>query len=109
MKLKRKLLNHDHSNKYIATPEINMLTSENFAAISKQANLASKSNIADFVKMTYFDNKLLGFNKRTNSNKTKHFLSENELKILQTFDSSFCICQNYFNNDGAQLYILINL
>ena len=41
MKLKRKLLiSHD---KYITTPVLNKLTSENFAARLKQANLVIKA------------------------------------------------------------------
>ena len=36
--------------------------------------------IANFVNKTDLDNKLLGFNKRINSNKTKHLLVENEFK-----------------------------
>ena len=46
-------------------------------------------------------------NKKFTSNKTKHLLVENELKKLQTFDSSLFIGQSYFNNDGAQLKYLI--
>ena len=40
---------HDH-NKYITTQEFNKLTSENFSASLAQANLASKNDIANFVK-----------------------------------------------------------
>ena len=36
----------------------------------------------DLVKKTDFDNKLLGFNKRINSNKTKYVFIENELNEL---------------------------
>ena len=46
---------HDH-DKYITTGEFNK--SENFTARIKQANLASKNDIANFVKKTDFDNKL---------------------------------------------------
>ena len=53
-----KIADHDHSNKYITTPEFNKLTAENFAARLKQTNLASKSYIADFAIKTDFDNKL---------------------------------------------------
>ena len=49
-----KITDHDH-DKYITTPEFNKLTLENFAARLAQANLASKSDIADFVKKTDFD------------------------------------------------------
>ena len=43
--IEKKITDHDH-DKYITTPEFNKLTSENFAARLKQANLASKSDIA---------------------------------------------------------------
>ena len=75
---------------------------KNFAARIKQANLASKNGIANFVKKTYFDEKIKKLNEKINSNKKKHVLVENELKKLQTLDSSLFIGKSYFNNDGAQ-------
>ena len=51
------MLDHVH-DKYITTQEFNKLTVENFAARLKQANLASKNDIADFIKQTDFDKKL---------------------------------------------------
>ena len=50
-------IGHDH-DKYITTKEFNKLTSENFTARLKQANLPSKNDIANFVRTTDFDNKL---------------------------------------------------
>ena len=50
----------DHS-KY-TTQEYNKLTAEDFAARLKQANLVSKTD---------FDNKLISFNRKSTSNKTK--------------------------------------
>ena len=47
---------HDH-DKYITTQKINKLISENFTAKLKQANLASKNDIVNFVNRTYFNNK----------------------------------------------------
>ena len=52
----------DHS-KYITNKKFNKLTAENFAAILKQANLVSKTD---------FDNKLISFNRKNTSNKTKY-------------------------------------
>ena len=52
--IKRTLTDHNH-DKYITTPEFNKLTAESFAARLKQANLASKSDIANFVNKTDFD------------------------------------------------------
>ena len=40
-------INHDH-DKYITTQEFNKLTLENFTASLKRANLARKSDIANF-------------------------------------------------------------
>ena len=52
MKLKIKY-DLDH-NKYIATPELNKSTAENFAARFAQTNLASKSDISNFVRKDTF-------------------------------------------------------
>ena len=51
------------NSKYISAQEFNNLTVENFAAILKQADLVNKTD---------FDNKLISFNERITSNKTKH-------------------------------------
>ena len=77
MKLKKKQLDHDYA-KYITTQESNTLSAENFTATLKQANLATKAHIADFVKETDFNNKLKNLNKNVTSNKTKHSLVKNE-------------------------------
>ena len=100
MILKRKLL-------IITTPEFVKLIAENFAAKLRQANLGSKSDISYFVKKTDFDDKLKKLNKKYISNKTKHVLVKNKLKILQTFESSLFLGQSYFNNDGAQCYLIV--
>ena len=58
MKLKKKITtDHDH-DKYITTQEFNKLISETFTARLAQPNLARKSDIANFVKKTGFDDKL---------------------------------------------------
>ena len=72
------IIDHDDSNKYITTLGFNKLTAENFAATLKQANLASKSGIADFINKADFDNKLKNLNKKITLNKTKHVPDENE-------------------------------
>ena len=50
--------------------------------------------------------RLKDLSKKVTSNKTKHWLAENEFKELQTFDSSLFIGQRYFNNHGAQLFLI---
>ena len=96
VKLKRKLL-------IMITMNIPIL--QNLISLA-QANLPSKRDIANFVKKTDFDDKLKTLNKKITSNKTKHLLVQNEFKKLQTFDSSLFIAKIYFNNDGAQLYLI---
>ena len=49
--------------KYITIPEFNKLTTENFAGRLKQANLVNKTD---------FHNKLISFNSKITSNKTKY-------------------------------------
>ena len=70
---------HDH-DKYITTQEFNKLTSENFTARLKQANLASKGDIANFVKKTDFDNKL----KDVTSNKNELNSLSKKVKAIST-------------------------
>ena len=85
MKLKR-ITDHDH-NKYITTPEFNKLTSENFAARLKQANVVTK---------TEFDNKITSFNKRVTTNKTTYLKVEKKLVSLITKDYNFFLRRTYF-------------
>ena len=70
---------HDH-DKYITTHEFNKLTSEYFTAILAQASLASKSDIANFVKKTDFDNKLKIFT----SNKNELSKLSKKVKAIST-------------------------
>ena len=58
----------DHS-KYIITPEFDKLKAEMCTARLAQANLASKIDIANFVKKTDFHNVLKYLNKNVTSNK----------------------------------------
>ena len=58
-----KINNHDHDN-YTTTQEFNKLTTDNFTARLKEANLASQNDIAIFVNKTSFDIKLFSLNKK---------------------------------------------
>ena len=49
MKWKKKLLDHDYGE-YVTTQEFSKLTEDHFASRLKQANLASKRDIADLLK-----------------------------------------------------------
>ena len=53
----RKIFDHGH-DKYITTHDFNKITAEGFAERLKQANLAGKNDITDFVKKTDFDDQL---------------------------------------------------
>ena len=81
MKLKIITTDHDY-DKYITTQEFIKLTAENFSGKLAQAKLPSKNGIANFVKLTDFDDKLKNLNKNVTSNKTNHVLIESELNEL---------------------------
>ena len=49
---------------------------------------------------------MIGLNKKSNSNKTKHLFVENELKKLQAFDSNYFRGKNYFEEGGTQNYLV---
>ena len=94
--IEKKVTNHNH-DKYNTTPELNKLTAENFAARLAQANLITKIDL---------DNELRNLNRKINSNKMNYVVVENELKTLQTFDSSYFRGKSRFEEDGAQNYLV---
>ena len=94
----KKITDHGQ-DKHITIPEFKKVTSEIFAARLAQANLSSKSDIANFVKKADFHDKLKNLHKKLTSNKSKHLLVENEFKKLQIFDSSLVI-------GATQLYLI---
>ena len=51
-------------DKYITTQEFDKLIADNFGARLEEANLATKNDIADFVKETDFDKNLKNINKK---------------------------------------------
>ena len=65
---------------YITTQELDKLTSKNFEARLKQADLVNKTD---------FDNKLTSFNKRITSNKTKYLVIQKKLDSRITKDYNF--------------------
>ena len=82
--IKKKNSDHDY-DKYVTNLEFIKLTAKHFAARLPQANLASKSDIANFVKKADFDDKLKNVNKKLHQIKQsiyylkmKHLLFENE-------------------------------
>ena len=77
--IEKKITDHNHY-KYVTTPEFSKLTSENFAARLKQASLASKSDIANFVNKTDFDNQV----KNVTSNKNELNELSKKVKAIST-------------------------
>ena len=80
MILEKKDTDYDHSNKYVTTPQFNRLTVEKFAARLRQENLASKSDIANFVNETDFNNKI----KYVTSNKNELNELSRKFKAIST-------------------------
>ena len=56
---------------------------------------------------TDFDAKLSSFKTRTTENKTTHLLAQNELNQLKTFDLSYFIDKNHFEEDDTHKYFTI--
>ena len=92
----KKLTDHNH-DKYITTPEFNTLAADVFNARLAQANLIPKTD---------FDANLSNLNRNVTANTSKHFLLENELKKLNTFDSGYFIGKTHFEEDGTQNYLV---
>ena len=91
---------HDH-DKYITTQEFNKLTSENFPARLKQANLASKNDISNFVKKkTDFDNKL----KNVTSNKTKLNELSKKVKAISAKGLRKDLINKFSISNGAKYF-----
>ena len=79
------LTDHNH-DKYITTAEFNTLAASLFNARLAHTNLITK---------TYFDAKLPNPNRIINSNKTKHLLVENELKVIKSFDWGYFLGKSH--------------
>ena len=58
------------------------------------------------ITKTDFDAKLSSLNRKITKNKSKKLLVENKLKKLKTFDLSYFIGKNCFEEDGAQNYLV---
>ena len=48
----------------------------------------------------------MSLNRKFTSNKTKHLLVENQLEILETFDSIYFRGKSHFEDDGTQNYLV---
>ena len=48
----------------------------------------------------------MSLSQKTDSNKTKHLLVENEIKKLKTFDSIYFIGKSHFEEDGTQNHLV---
>ena len=86
----------------MTTQQFNKLTSENFTARLKQANLASKNDIANFVKKTHFDEKL----KTVTSNKNKLNELSKKVKAILTKGSTKDLTNKLSILNGAKYFPL---
>ena len=77
----KKITDHN-DDKCIATPDFSKVTAKMFDLRLKQANLARKSDIANFVNKTDFDNKL----KDATSNKNKLNGLSGKVKAISTIE-----------------------
>ena len=69
---------------------------------TKIAEIESK-----YVSNTGFDSKLAQANVITKRNVDAKIIElENNIKKLQTFDSSYLRCKNYFDEDGTRNYLV---
>ena len=88
--IENKFTDHNY-DKYITTPEFNILSANVFNARLAQANLVTKTN---------FDNEVSSLNREITKN-------ENEFKKLKTFDSSYFRGKSRFvDNDGTENYLV---
>ena len=94
--IEKKITDHDH-DKYITTPKFNTMAANLFNTRLAQANVITKTD---------FDAKLSGLNEKITSNKTKHLLVEKELRKLEKFDAAYFRGNNYFEEDGTQIYLV---
>ena len=62
---------------------------------------------ANLVTKTDFGSKLSNLNRKITKNKADHLLVQNGLKKLQTFDLSYFIGKNYFEEGGTQNYLVL--
>ena len=68
-----------------------------------KARLAAQT---DLIRKPDSDLKLKGISDRVAKNKTKYLLVENELKILQKFDTAYFRGKSHFEEDGTQNYLV---
>ena len=78
--LEKKLTYHNHDQQFLLFPEFNALAASVFNARLAQANLITKTDL---------DVKLSSLNRKITSNKSKHLVVENELKMQKAFDLDF--------------------
>ena len=99
---KNKITTDHNHDRYITTQEFNKLTSEHFTARLKQTNLASKSNIANFVKKADFDNKL----KDVTSNKNELNELSKKVKAISTKGLTKDLINKFSILSGAKYFPL---
>ena len=85
----------------MAKTYIDKLTSNTLDAKIAQKNLVNKYDLNDNIKTLATKEEI-----KTLSAKAELKAGQDKIAKLQTYDLSLFICQSYFNNDGAQLYLV---
>ena len=93
---------YDNNNKYITTQDFTQLTSKYFRAKLAQENLASQTDIVDFVKKIDFNDKLQNVNKKVAYNKKRH--TEKELKMISAKGLITDFINKYSSINGANCF-----
>ena len=96
---------HDH-DKYITTLEFNKLTSENIASRLKQKNVASLSDIANFVNKTDFDKKKI---KDVTSKKNELNELLKKVKAIATKGLTKDLINKFSILKGSKMFFLRNI
>ena len=94
--IEQKFSDHNH-DKFITTPEFDILAARIFTARSPKAHLVTKTD---------FDNKLQSLDKKINPKKITHLLVETELKNIEKFDAAYFRGKNYYDDGGTQNYLV---
>ena len=91
---------HDH-DKYITPQGFNRLTSETFTSRPRQTNLASKNDIANFVKKNSFDEYL----KTVTSNKNEINELSKKVKAISTKGLTKYLINKFCILNGANIFL----
>ena len=89
-------------NKYFTTSDYNKFTSNTLDAKITQKKLVNESDLNEKIKTLATKEEI-----KTLATRAELKVEQDEIVKFQTYDLSFFIGQSYFNNDGAQFYLIL--